>query len=926
MASGGLRKGSGSFYTRPALSVPLVQRTLEPLCYRRDGDRLVPHAPEVILSLKVCEPAMGSGSFLVAALRYLVEALHRSLDQHGRIQPRAEREVIVTLPFGEAARGEEAEELLPLAPEDERFTEHLRARLARHVVERCLYGVDRNPMAVELARLALWVETLDRDLPFEYLDHKLKVGNSLVGCWLHLVEDYPLRALDREGADGAKGERTKWLKRAFGEAKAQMSAVIDRIGGAMRFFDDVQLPPEDLVARVRERFEALHELRREEREPAYRELLASDEYRGLKRRMDLWCALWFWPAGDESLPLPLTWGELTPEADATVERLADEHGFFHWEVEFPDAFRPDRTGFDAVLGNPPWETLQTEPLEFFSRHDPLYRTYGNTEALARQRELFTAVDGQEDRWAAYQAGFKAMSALVKGYARPFDVPLGRGRARERLSGGWQAVRRGRPSLAHIEHPYRLQGGGKVYSYKLFLDMAHHLVHEDGRLGMLLPSGLYTDKGATELRRRLLDHCTWEWCYGFENRLSLFPIHRSFKFLPIVAQRGDSTETLNAAFMRHHVGEWEHPTEYAVPLAVSEIRRFAPETLSLMEFRGPRDLELVDRLYADHPRLGEALAAAGGRFQLEFMMNSHDRLFVRRTKLERERVLSEIDDARDPRVRARLRVAGYLPLYEGRSFFQHDPYFRGKKNTESVSKFVPVATVREELEGDAWTRPRLAFRDIASSTNQRTLIATVMPPAVHGNKAPTLDAYPCPYNLAALFSSLCLDYILRMKVSASLNWHYMATLPIPDWSSTAFAEHAPDLAHRLNAVGADFSDPAPDPLVEPADRLAVRLTLDALVADLFSLHPDDLGHITTRFPIYDRTAPGEHRYPTLAVEVFRAMHAGGPDAAERRAQELAAARGAAGVGFGLDELWQPEGGWERANREAREILGDAEAAA
>ena len=118
---------------------------------------------------------MGSGSFLVGALRYLVDALVASFEHHGRIQRRSERETIVTLPFGVGATGEENEEIFDLPPEDERFLERLRPRLARHVVERCLYGVDLNPMAVELARLALWVETLDRDLPFEYLDHKLKV-------------------------------------------------------------------------------------------------------------------------------------------------------------------------------------------------------------------------------------------------------------------------------------------------------------------------------------------------------------------------------------------------------------------------------------------------------------------------------------------------------------------------------------------------------------------------------------------------------------------------------------------------------------------------------------------------------------------------------------------------------------------------------
>ena len=194
---------------------------------------------------------MGSGSFLVAALRYLVEALHRSLEHHGRIKPKGDRETVVTLPFGTPATGEEHEELLPLPPEDDRFPQMLRSRLARHVVERCLYGVDRNPMAVELARLALWVETLDRDLPFEYLDHKLKVGNSLVGCWLRNVEDYPIRAWEREAGDGTKGERTKALAAVLKQAKAELPDWIRALAGAKTFFDDVSVQPEELVARVR---------------------------------------------------------------------------------------------------------------------------------------------------------------------------------------------------------------------------------------------------------------------------------------------------------------------------------------------------------------------------------------------------------------------------------------------------------------------------------------------------------------------------------------------------------------------------------------------------------------------------------------------------------------------------------------------------
>ena len=382
VASGGLRKGSGSFYTRPALAVPLVQRTLEPLCYEREGDELVPRLPEEILALKVCEPAMGSGSFLVGALRYLVDALVASFEHHGRIQRRSERETIVTLPFGVGATGEENEEIFDLPPEDERFLERLRPRLARHVVERCLYGVDRNPMAVELARLALWVETLDRELPFEYLDHKLKVGNSLVGCWLHLVDDYPLRALDREGGDGPKGERTKWLKARLAAGEAGDARRDPRAGRRDDALRRTRAPgggrrrPGARALRATPRPPAgaprgrLPRAARERGVPAAEGahgplvralVLAPGRRRRCRRRAP----------GPSSTTKPLQ----------TLDRVVAEQRFFHWEIEFPDVFGPERAGFDAVLGNPPWETVQLEPAEFFSRVDPLYRTYGKTEAL-----------------------------------------------------------------------------------------------------------------------------------------------------------------------------------------------------------------------------------------------------------------------------------------------------------------------------------------------------------------------------------------------------------------------------------------------------------------------------------------------------------------------------------------------------------------
>lgn len=563
---------------------------------------------------------------------------------------------------------------------------------------------------------------------------------------------------------------------------------------------------------------------------------------------------------------------------------------------------------------------QTELQEFFSRHDPLYRSYGKTEALLVQRRLFDHIPGLEADWLLYQSSFKALSQYIKASAVPFDVTLPGGNGGNVLAAAWEDIRAMREGNAHRDHPYRHQGSADRNTYKLFLETAHHLVRDGGRLGMLVPSGVYTDEGSTTLRKLFLRGCRWELLFGFENRLQIFPIHSSFKFAPIVIQRGGSTESLRAAFMRHDVREWERPEHYSLDLYVSDIQRFAPTTWSFMELKDGRDLEIVELLYSEHQLLGQFCEHAGANYRREFDMTNAATHFTSRKKLEDHGLIAHDDDTRDPRVRARLRLAGYLPLYEGKSFYLHNPYALGRGQRDSVGKFVAEATARKELDDAAWTQARLCMRNIGRSTDQRTYITGIMPPAVHGNSAPTLDGlgWPSVLLLSGLLGSLAVDYLVRMKVSANLNWFFLDTIPIPDWKGSRFADRAPDLVQSLIAVGADFANPAADPVIEPPDRLGARLVLDALVAELYGLGPDDLEHIATRFPNYDKDA-GEHRYTSLIVPVYEAMVADGPDAAEREAARLAATRRDAGVGFGFDELWQPPGGWAQANRLALEIL-------
>ena len=512
--AGNTRKGTGTFYTRPQLAVPTVHRTLEPLCYEKAEDgTLTPKTPEDILGLKVCDPACGSASFLVAALHYLTDALYKSLCHHRKLDDPGQAKWI-TLPYGRPRNGGNGDELLPFSPDDpergELFPDRVKALLRRHVVERCIYGVDINSLAVEFARVSLWVETLDPELPFSFLDHKIKVGNSLVGCWLDRVEDYPLKAWEREGGDGKDGPRTQRIEEFLkgekigkkrsgdGRIKKEMRGVIEsRFSKQIELFPEQHVTADQVVAEARSEYEKLHSLPvadPDERERFYREhVQASPALRRLKQAMDEWCAVWFWPTDEASMrcvPTPLNFHRPSEQSAKTIGQLATDVKFLHWELEFPDVFTPQRSGFDAMIGNPPWDIVKPNSQEFFTEFDPLYRTYDKQAALRRQKELFQSSPAISDQWDHYNAGFKALATWARNVAEPFDMSLARGKEGEALVQLWAKHRSQFASYSDAKHPFRLQGSADLNSYKMFTEVLWNLLRTDGRLGVILPSGIY----------------------------------------------------------------------------------------------------------------------------------------------------------------------------------------------------------------------------------------------------------------------------------------------------------------------------------------------------------------------------------------------------------------------------------------------------
>ena len=927
---GGTRKGSGSFYTRPGLAVPTVQRTLQPLAYEpapagtAATDEWIPRLPEEILDLKICDPACGSGSFPVATLRFLTDALYASLHRHGRIAHRENRSVVGLL-TGNA--GEDlCEELLPCPPDDGLFEPRLKAVLRRHVVERCLYGVDLDPLAVELCRLALWVETMDRELPFSFLDHKIKCGNNLVGAWFDEFQHYPVMAWkNREGGDKThsngvhfeKDVRTKAIK-AFVKDKLTPD-LAGFLSGPTLFSEDLQEKAISVHDNARATLTHLHALpvhhAAERARTYYDDILDSDAYRTLSKAMDLWCACWFWP-GDElaAAPLPST---LAGPLEATREvaaRIASRERFFHWEIEFPDVFREANNGFDAMLGNPPWDTAKPYSKEFFSNIDPLYRSYGKQEALSYQTSYFKD-EMVEREWLTYNAGFRALSNFVKYRDNAFGDPsmsakndrrfmIVKGHRNRELHTYWRHNRSKSLGYVRGERPYQHQGSGDINRYKLFLEQAHALLKDGGRLGFIVPSGLYSDHGTGDLRKLFLHRSKWEWIFAFENRDGIFDIHRSMKFNAVIVEKGGKTQTIRTAFMRRRLEDWEGPEFCATDYARDQIDRLSPRSQSILEIESSRDLETLDKIYGNSVLLGENGPGSWSvTYSTDFHTTDDSRLFPPRPKWEElgyrpdeyNRWLKGAWKASAGTISAKRadnperivfsRDSEYcieegaiegtaLPVYSAKVFnlfdFSSSGWVRGKgrgavwrpidpsKKTIEPEYLMSDRDFRDRTHDRPPWLARLLFKDISTAVHHRTMLSALTPPmpAVHAAPCLTPDHMPDVLPLQAQMGSFVLDFVARLRIGyLHLNYAVIEEFPLLD-SRSMTEETRLNLARLVAQMSANHEVFSPLWIyLQDRDsawreqwastlheRLRLNCMLDAIVAALFGLSADDLRYI------------------------------------------------------------------------------------
>ena len=753
-------------------------------------------------------------------------------------------------------------------------------RLKRYVVERCIYGVDINPLAVELGRLALWVETMDRALPFGFLDHKVKCGNALVGCWFDQFQDYPIMAWEREAGDAShKGVHfaqkvwTKEIKRLRNEVvKDELrELLLDTVQLSM-FEDRLIQPPAQTYGELRAAVEQIHG---EVLNPAQQ----ADEYaqsfeqkqalQQLRWAFDCWCAVWFWRASDlEVSPTPMQFVDPSPEVKAAVERVAKEYQFFHWELTFPDVFQGAASGFDAITGNPPWEIQKPNSKEFFSNIDPLYRTYGKQEALAYQQQYFEANARIEEDWLAYCARLKALSNWCKYVAFAFGDEAAGGskfslsrkkKEAELLATEWRGRRTKRTGYSDPAHPFRYQGSADINTYKMFAELGHALIREGGRFGLIVPSGLYTDKGSGSLRRLFLNRCEWTHLYAFQNERFVFGnIHHSFKMVVFSVNKGGHTKSIATRF---RLGPGDSPeaqelmtdildnTGY-LSVPAEQIKRFSPNTGALLEIRTDRDLKILEKMYSNGVLLGDDGPQGWGiQYATEFHMTNDSKLFPPRPKWEaqgyrpdeyghwlkgdwqpysggggvcdrREGIILSADGIEVIKTSEIEDIA--LPLYQGVMVQQFD---------FSAKEWISGSGVRAVWKEIDWVKKRLlpqflmslknvldrgkmirgikpSVRRVARNSDTRTAICSLVADMPCGDKAAIFapSNFVDRLSLPAYINSYNLDWAIRIRVGGTqLDYHIAAEMPVPQIEMVELRETLALSVLRLNGASALFAN-------------------------------------------------------------------------------------------------------------------------
>ena len=904
------RKDSGSFFTPQELVDLIIDRTLKPLAEERlrafekkatqlksqrrpkakrkaELEKLDP--AEAVLNLKVLDPAMGSGHFLVTAVDFLSDYIADLIEyvpvvpewlNGDYVSPLLER--VSNIREEIIQRAKEANWVL----DETQLTDQ--AIIRRMVIKRCIYGVDKNPLTVELAKVSLWLHSFTVGAPLSFLDHHLRCGDSLVGLRVTdatkeidrlggMYAGSAIQAAENATAGMQKIEQMSDADVAEVRESAQLFRQVEAMTSELRGVLDTLCGVLWLTARMKSK-------ERTTLEVPLVGVLALKERRAYKLMArgpdciddrDKIRKLSFWPMFEELWPKAKT--------------IADNEGFLHWEVAFPGVWRHWQNlrpigGFDAVIGNPPWDRIKLQEKEWLAIREP---------ELALMRPA-----------SARKDCIKKLRADGAPLGIEFDA------AKDRAEKLGQLIRRS----GH----YPLLGKGDLNLYSLFVERAMDLIKPDGVVGLLTPSGICADKTRAEFFKSVSTKGRVGGLFDFGNKKKKFfkDVHASFKFCALIfggeKRQFDQTE---CAFFLHDT-KTIADADRCFPLAPGDFARVNPNTGTAPVFRTRRDAEITRRIYERHPVLVDR--SGGGerkvwpvKYVRMFDMTNDSHLFRTDAQLKAE------DFYPVPGKRWKKGDELCLPLYEGKMVQAFD-HRAASVVVNPVNLSRPAqprdATLEEHVDPSWLPEPQfwvpspecgwssrsdwvLGFKEITAPTNVRTFIAALFPAVGFGNKVPILKSGKTNCNewlLAANLNAMPFDFVTRQKVQGqTLNLFIVEQLPViapadynrPFGKTTARAlvrNHVLRLtytAHDMAPFARDLGYKGEPFIWNEEERRHLRARLDALYFHLYGINRSDADYILSTFPIVkreDEAEFGRYRTRDLILAYMNALAAGDPE--------------------------------------------------
>jgi len=802
------QKDFGAYYTRPEITEYLCERTIHKLILDRVNGPTAPGLTplrhfddinellvrldatlcrrlllDILPSISVLDPACGSGAFLVAAMKTLVNIYSAVIGKIKFLNDRA---------------------LLQWVREAEGQHSSLAYFVKKRVITDNLYGVDLMEEGTEIAKLRLFLalvssaqEVADLE-PLPNIDFNIMAGNSLIG----------LLKVD------AKKTSLLWGADQYQQLLDEKNRLIDSYRHVAAYTEDLTTLRDDIDAKKADARTRLNDI-----------LLQDFVDLGIKYEQ----------------------AALTGKSTKRTLRLADLMPLepFHWGYEF-DQIVQAHGGFDIIITNPPWETFKPQAKEFFQQYsDLITKKKMDIKAFETQQDQLLKDPEVAAAWLDYQNRFPFVSAYYRAaaqYKNQISVVNGK------------------------------KAGTDINLYKLFLEQCLNLLSPGGQLGIVIPSGVYTDLGAKQLREMLFAETEITSLFGFENRKEIFEgVHRSFKFVVLTVEKGGSTVGFPAAFMRHDVQELQRfPESGSLPISVELVRRLSPDSLSIMEFKSDLDVQIAEKMLR-FPLLGQKIEGVWNlRLTREFDMTNDSKLFKTAP------------------------APGRLPLYEGKMIHQFTHIFAEPRywvDEQEARKALLGRGVAERGQKLDYQFYRLGFRAIARNTDTRTFIVGPVPKNVFcGNsilvlstKSGQSEGLEAAEVLAAqvLLNSFVVDFYIRQMVSANINMFYIYQVPVPRISAT----HIPfpaivERAAKLICTTPEFDELAREVglgdhthgVTDPGDRARLRAELDGIVAHLYELTEEEFAHVLSTFPLVGEPVK------QAAMEAYRALapKAGDPE--------------------------------------------------